>query len=126
MSEPVETPTSAAAGSPRDAAPPFVTTLRARPSTIHLGTAGGETIALRVQMPEVWDTVRVEVAPREPVLTVKLAALRVLFPEADLHEDFVLKLNGFEVLDETSAVHETGASDGSIFLLTHRRRRPVR
>ena len=105
---------------------PFVTTLRTRPRTIHLGDAGPGTITLRVQMPEVWDAVRIEVPPGEPVLSVKVAALRALFPEAEFHEDFVLKRNGFEVLDETAPLSETGAIDGSIFLLTHRRRRPVR
>jgi len=30
------------------------------------------------------------------------------------------------VLDERRSVAEVGARDGSIFLLTHRRRRPVR
>ena len=41
-------------------------------------------------------------------------------------ESFVLKLNGAEVFDERSTLAESGALDGSIFLLAHRRRRPVR
>ena len=115
-------PTTTAA----NGAAPFVTTLRARPATIRVGNGDGERITLRVQMPEVWDAVRLEVSPHEPVLSLKVAALRALFPDGEFHEDFVLKLNGFEVLDETAAIRDVGATDGSIFLLTHRRRRPVR
>jgi hypothetical protein len=105
---------------------PFVTTLRTRPDTIQLGDGGPDALTIRVQMPEVWDTVRIVVPASEPVLSVKVAALRALFPDGEFHEDFVLKRNGFEVLDETASLRDTGAVDGTIFLLTHRRRRPVR
>jgi hypothetical protein len=105
---------------------PFVTTLRARPETIHLGDRTAGTITVRVQMPEVWDTVRLEAPADEPVLSVKVRALAALYPDGDFHEDFVLKLRGFEVIDELSSLADAGAVDGSIFLLTHRRRRPVR
>jgi hypothetical protein len=105
---------------------PFVSSLRSRPGTLRLAAPGAPVITLRVQMAEVWDTVRVEVAPAEPVVTVKKAALAALYPEATTHEDFVLKLNGFEVLDENVPVADTGAKDGSTFLITFRRRRPVR
>ena len=105
---------------------PFVTSLRVRPGTIRVGAADGAAITLRVQMPEVWDVVRIEVAPTEPVLAVKERALVALDPEAESHTDFVLKLGGFEVLDENASVADTGAVDGSTYLLTHRRRRPVK
>jgi hypothetical protein len=105
---------------------PFVTTLRSRPSTIHLAPAGSPAITLRVEMPEVWDVVAIAVAPTEPVLAVKVRALQALFPEAQLHEDFVLKLRGWEILDEAASLADAGVIDGSILLLTHRRRRPVR
>ena len=36
------------------------------------------------------------------------------------------KLRGWEVLDEGASLADAGATDGSIFLLTHRRRRPVK
>jgi hypothetical protein len=85
-------------------------------------------ITLRVEMPEVWDTVRIAVLPVEPVLAVKVAALQALYPEADpeLHADFVVKLRGWEILDEAASLTEAGAIDGSILLLTFRRRRAVR
>jgi hypothetical protein len=107
----------------------FVNQLRAR-GTIRLvpegvgGSADG--LVIRVEMPEVWDVVRIVVAPKESVLAVKISALEALFPEAELHQDFVLKFRGWEVLDEAASLSETGIVDGSILLLTHRRRRPVR
>ena len=107
-------------------AAPFVTTLRARDATLRLATPGAPTITIRVEMPEVWDVVRIVVAPTAPVLSVKVAALEALFPEAELHQDFVLKLQGWEMLDEAGSLADAGVVDGSILLLTHRRRRPVR
>jgi len=43
---------------------PFVGQLRARSSTIRLVPQGTQGITIRVEMPEVWDTVRFLVAPR--------------------------------------------------------------
>ncbi len=106
--------------------PPFTTQLRAREGVIRLGAPDAAVVRIRVQMSEVWDVVNVEVPSSEPVLSVKLAALEVLDPRVRDHEEWVLKLHGFEVLDERVPVETTGARDGSIFLLTSRRRRPVR
>lgn len=108
--------------------PPFVTTLRARAATIQVdgGDGGGEPITVRVQMPEVWDTVRIEAPPETPVIAVKARAIAALCPEVTFPDDLVVKLNGFEVLDEHMSLAEAGAGDGSTFLLTYRRRRPVR
>jgi len=105
---------------------PFVAGLRARRSTIRLAPEGSAAITIRIEMPEVWDVVRIVVAPTEPVLAVKVRALEALFPEAEMHEDFVLKLRGWEILDEAASLADAGVIDGSILLLTHRRRRPVR
>lgn len=105
---------------------PFVAGLRSRKSTIRLAPEGTDAITIRVEMPEVWDVVRIVVAPTEPVLSVKVRALEALFPEAEMHEDFVLKLRGWEILDEAGSLADAGAINGSILLLTHRRRRPVR
>jgi hypothetical protein len=105
----------------------FTSGIRTRPGrVVRLGGPGEATIAIRVQVPEVWDAIRVETPPDEPVLSVKVRALDALFPMAEFHEDFVVKLNGFEVLDENASVAEAGAVEGSIFLLTHRRRRATR
>jgi hypothetical protein len=107
---------------------PFVTNLRSRRATIELAPTGENAITIRVEMPEVWDVVRIQVAPTQPVLAVKLAALEALYPEAsgEFHADFVVKLRGWEILDEAAPLTEAGIIDGSILLLTFRRRRPVR
>ena len=105
---------------------PFVAQLRAREDAIELAPAGGTSMTIRVEMPEVWDTVKLVVAPTHSAAEVKQAALGALYPVAEPASEFVLKLRGFEVLDENMALSELGAKDGSIFLLTHRRRRAVR
>lgn len=106
---------------------PFVNNFRARPTELRLGAAdAADRWTVRVQVAEVWDAVRVSAPASEPVLAVKVAALEVLYPEAAYHDDFVAKLHGIEVLDEHATLAESGARDGSIFLLAHRRRRPIR
>ncbi|HEY4217379.1 MAG TPA: hypothetical protein VGM67_09580 [Gemmatimonadaceae bacterium] len=105
---------------------PFVTTLRSRTGSIRLAPEGAAAITIRVEMPEVWDVVKVVVASTEPVLSVKQKALEALFPEAEMHQDFVLKLRGWEILNEAESLADAGVIDGSILLLTHRRRRAVR
>jgi len=103
---------------------PFVASLRSRPGTLVLGSA--PRITLRVEMPEVWDTVRLEAPTTEPVSAIKAAALEALYPDGPSYDQFVMKINGYEVLDESVPLSQTGAFDGSTFLLTFRRRRPVR
>jgi hypothetical protein len=105
---------------------PFVATLRSQPTVIRLATEGQPHLTLRVEMPEVWDVVRVETPPTTPVRAVKRRALEVLYPDYGDADAFVMKLNGAAVRDEDMSVVEAGARDGSIFLLTFRRRRPVR
>jgi hypothetical protein len=106
---------------------PFPARVRARPGTIVLGDpAAAARWTLRVEVPEVWDTVRVSAPASEPVLSLKVMALAALMPDADYHEDFVVKLHGGEVFDENASLADAGARDGSIFLVTSRRRRPVR
>lgn len=103
---------------------PFVASLRARPETLVLGNA--PRLTFRVEMPEVWDTVRIQAPGAEPLSQIKEAALKALYPNGASYADFVIKLNGYEVLDESVPLSQTGAIDGSTFLLTFRRRRPVR
>jgi hypothetical protein len=105
---------------------PFVVGLRARAATIRLQEPGVPGVTIRVEMPEVWDAVRIETPLTEPLLTIKRRALAALFPTAEYHEDFVVKLDGWEVLNEHETLADAGAVDGSILLLTHRRRRPLR
>jgi len=107
---------------------PFVTGLRSRPDTITLAPKdSADAITIRVEMPEVWDVVRVSVLPTDSVVVVKTAALEALCPEGSVApDDFVLKLRGWEILDEFQSLDAAGVINGSILLLTYRRRRPVR
>lgn len=104
---------------------PFVTTLRARRSTIRIAPEGAPAITIRVEMPEVWDVVRIVVSPAQPVTDVKKAALQALRPET-APDEVVMKLRGWEILDELSTLAECGVNDGSILVMMFRRRRPVR
>ena len=104
---------------------PFVAQLRARPEVIRLGTANDPVITVRVQVPEVWDTVRIDAPSDTPVLTLKERALEALVPTADQAE-WITKLRGFEVLDESVSLSAAGVQNGSTLLVTSRRRRPVR
>lgn len=104
----------------------FVNQLRARGAPIRMVPEGVAAIAVRVEMAEIWDTIKLVVSPEEPVLGLKVRALTELVPSADFHEEFVLKLKGWEVLDENASLAAAGAVNGSIFLLQHRLRRPVR
>jgi hypothetical protein len=105
---------------------PVVTSLRSRPGIVRLGDGGAARIAVRVELPEQWDTIAFDVPADLPALTLKREALSQFGLSGDLPEDFVLKLHGFELLDESAALTTDGARDGSTYLLTHRRRRPVR
>ena len=106
---------------------PFTSQLRSRPEGIRLGTGNEPVITLRVQIPEVWDTVRVEAPADTPVAVVKERALQALMPDESAHHaDYFVKLAGWEVLDERVSLADAGIKQGSIFLLTNRRRRPVR
>lgn len=100
--------------------------LRSRKTVLHVGPQGPGTITIRVEMPEVWDVVAMTAAPSEMVVAVKQAALQALYPEFQRHEDFVMKLRGWEMLNEHESLSAAGVTDGSILLLTFRRRRAVR
>ena len=102
----------------------FLQNVRTRGDALSVG-GGGRVLRLRVEIPELWDVVKVQAAESAPVLEVKLTVLAELVPLAD-ELNYVMKLRGLEVLDEGQSLAESGAIDGSIFLLSHRRRRPVR
>ncbi|MGQ0766353.1 MAG: hypothetical protein ACT4OZ_11880 [Gemmatimonadota bacterium] len=109
---------------------PFTATLRTRErgegGELRLGTPGEPLVTFRVQIPEIWDTIRIEAPPDTPVSVIKERALATLLPDESSAQEFVMKIEGWEVLDERVSVSGAGARDGSIFLLTGRRRRPVR
>jgi hypothetical protein len=59
------------------------------------------------------------------VRSLKQLALRELYPDVRHEDDYVVKLHGFEILDEDAPLSSTAAKNGSTFLITDRRRRPV-
>jgi hypothetical protein len=73
-----------------------------------------------------WDAVRVDAAPDATVRELKTAALAHLVPDSHPADQYVVKLRGFEVLDENATIAEAGGKNGSIFLILDRRRRPIR
>jgi hypothetical protein len=105
---------------------PFVSGLRARPQTMRMAGAGADAWTIRVQLAELWDAVRLEASPATTVVDVKTAALGALEPQSTHHAEFIVKLNGFEVLDEGVSLADAGVQNGSTLLLSYRRRRPVR
>jgi hypothetical protein len=102
----------------------FVASVRAQSGTLRAG-AGGSWL-IRVEIPDVWDVVRVEAAPETPVREVKELAIAHLAPDADESGEFVTKLSGVEVVDENQSLESAGVKNGSTLLVTYRRRRPVR
>ena len=103
---------------------PFVNNLRTQGEPLRLGTGSGPVLHLRAQVLEAWDAVRVDAAPSASVKSLKQLALQTLYPNVD-QNDYVVKLHGWEVLDEDAPISVTGARNGSIFLIADRRRRPV-
>jgi hypothetical protein len=105
---------------------PVVLQLRSRPTVIQLGPEDQPAIQFRVEIPEVWDVVRVQAPVTTPVAAVKQRALEALVPDSDNPRAWVVKLGGFEVLDEEGSLLDTGVRTGSTLLITSRKRRPVR
>ncbi|HEY3257246.1 MAG TPA: hypothetical protein VGJ64_00185 [Gemmatimonadaceae bacterium] len=105
---------------------PFVTDLRTNGEVIRFGAGDEPMLHIRVQVAELWDSVRIDAPGSEPVISAKRAALEALYPSGANSEDYVVRLRGFEILDENASLVAAGVEDGSILLLVYRRRRPVR
>jgi hypothetical protein len=103
----------------------FVNGLRTQGHAFTLGTQSGPVLELRAQVLEAWDAIRIDADPSASVKSLKQLALRELYPDSKHEREFVVKLNGFEVLDEDAPISSTAARNGSSFLITDRRRRPV-
>jgi hypothetical protein len=82
-------------------------------------------LRVRAQVLEAWDAIRVDANPSATVKSLKELALRELYPDAHHEDDYVVKLHGFEILDEDAPISSTPARNGSTFLITDRHRRPV-
>lgn len=103
-----------------------VAMLRSAREVLSLGGERPGAFTVRVQMPEAYDTVAVRCASDLPVIALKQGALDHFEIRGHAADEFVLKLRGFEVLDEQESLSDAGAREGSTFLLAYRRRRPVR
>jgi hypothetical protein len=104
----------------------FVRQLRSRGAPLELAPPGPNSIAFRVQAAEHWDVLRVVADARTTVGDVKGRVLAEFYPDYAYPDEFVLKYRGWEMLDESAAIGQSGIVDGSIILLGDRRRRPVR
>jgi hypothetical protein len=100
--------------------------LRANRPPIMLAQPGAGVLTLRVQVAEMWDAVRVVARSEATVAEVKQRVVAEFFPGNEFPDDFVLKLRGWEMLDEQQTLAKSGVIDGAIVLLAYRRRRPVR
>ena len=105
---------------------PFVTGLRTNGTVIKLASGDEPILRIRVQVMDLWDSIRVDAPPTETILSVKRAALEALYPDGADPAELVVRLHGYEILDEAQSLGATGVKDGSILLLVARRRRPVR
>jgi hypothetical protein len=103
----------------------FVKQLRSKRPPLELAT-GPDMLTFRVQAAELWDAVRVAASPATTVGEVKRRTLETFFGADAFAGDYVLKLHGWEMLDETAAIAQSGVTQGSIVLLALRRRLPVR
>ncbi|HVF39500.1 MAG TPA: hypothetical protein VM939_06320 [Gemmatimonadaceae bacterium] len=107
---------------------PFVNELRTPDDVIHVGASAGAATVLqiRVQMAELWDTIRIDASADEPTSSVKAAAIDAFHGGDEPVDDFVVKLHGFEILHEDVPLAAAGVKDGSTLLVQRRRRRPVK
>ena len=103
---------------------PFVNTLRTHGAPLRLGSGSADVLHLRAQVLEAWDAIRVDADASASVKSLKRLALQTLYPDVN-EDDYVVKLHGWEILDENAPISSTPARNGSIFLISDRRRRPV-
>ena len=104
---------------------PFVSGLRTQGTPYKLGSGSGPVLQLRAQVLEAWDAIRIDADPSASVKSLKHLALKELYPDVRNDDQYVVKLHGWEILDEDAPISSTEAKNGSIFLITDRRRRPV-
>jgi hypothetical protein len=107
------------------ASTPFVSGLRTQGKAYTLGSGSGPVLQLRAQVLEAWDAIRIDADSSASVKSLKHLALKELYPDVQNDDQYVVKLHGWEILDEDAPISSTEAKNGSIFLITDRRRRPV-
>ena len=105
-------------------AAPFVQQLRTGRSPVTIAGSGAP-LAFRVEASDIWDAARVSAPASASVVQLKRGVVDALFPGEHV-ADFVMKLRGWEILDENATIGDAGIGNGSIVLIAYRRRRPVR
>ncbi|MEO5590660.1 MAG: hypothetical protein ABIS03_13815 [Gemmatimonadaceae bacterium] len=105
---------------------PFVTGIRTTDDVIRLDGDDSLMLHLRVQAAELWSTIRVDAPASASVETVKRASLERFYPDGAGLAEFVVKVRGFEILDEGATLAAAGVRDGSTLLIGYRRRTPVK
>ncbi|MBK8250974.1 MAG: hypothetical protein IPK85_26795 [Gemmatimonadetes bacterium] len=104
----------------------LINSLRTGPGVLRLGADGETRLAFRVQLLDAWETLAVEAPADMPVRVVKERVVEAIMTAVEDPEDYMVKLGGWEVLDENESIAACGATHGSTFLVSGRRRRPVR
>ena len=107
-------------------ATPFVTQLRTHGDTIDLAPDASDAFVIRAQVHEAWDAVRVRVASTTTVRAVKVAALEALLGSAREASEYMAKVRGAEVRDESQPLSAADVRAGTTVLVHARRRRPIR
>ena len=105
---------------------PVVTTLRTDAREAPVVLAEGGTWTVRAQVHEAWDAIACRVAPDTPVAVVKAEAIARLLQGTADPGDYVVKVGGTEVRDESRGLAASGVRDRGTLFLHARRRRPVR
>jgi hypothetical protein len=90
-------------------------------------TAAAPTrLPLRVMVLDAWDTVAVALDPAATIADLKREALARAHGRPAVAEDYVVKLRGAPVLDETTTLAALGVSARTPLIVLPARRQPVR
>lgn len=83
-------------------------------------------VRVRVTVTDAWDTVALDAAPDLTVRALKARALAEATGRTLDPRDYVVKIRGAPVLDETLTVAGLGLTDGAPLIVLPARRLPVR
>ena len=84
-----------------------------------------DNLRLRVMVQDAWDEVPLDLPPAASVAELKRAALQATKVNRD-PDEYVIKFRGFELLDESRSLADTGLVPNGAVIVLPRRRRPVR
>lgn len=88
--------------------------------------ANESELAVRVWVPEVWDSVMLRAEPSWQVSRLKEEALRQATERTLDPRDYIVKFRGAAVLDEELTLAELGVPGGAPLVVLSARRHPVR